>query len=84
MIGNILGVMQGMKTEGDSFRNRARGTETVLWGLKIILQIWRLGGHFCRAHGASASPPPTTHKQKCPSVRLEYAHLSNRKIEFIV
>ena len=56
MIGNILGVMQGMKTEGDSFRNIARGTETVLWGLKIILQIWRLGGHFCRAHGSSASP----------------------------
>ena len=24
----------------------ARGTEAVLLGLEVILQIWRLGGHF--------------------------------------
>ena len=35
----------------------AKGTETVLQGLDVILQIWRLGAHFCGAHGASAPPP---------------------------
>jgi len=32
----------------------------VLWGLEVILQILRLGGHFCGDHGASA-PPPSSH-----------------------
>ena len=26
-------------------------------GLEVILQIQRLGGHFCGDHGASATPP---------------------------
>ena len=29
----------------------------VLRGLEVILQILRLGGHFCGDHGASAPPP---------------------------
>jgi len=29
----------------------------VLRGLEVILQIRRLGGHFCGDHGASAPPP---------------------------
>ena len=35
----------------------ARGMETVSRGLEVILQIWRLGGHYCGAHGTSALPP---------------------------
>ena len=35
----------------------AIGTETVSRGLEVNLQIWRLGGHFCGAHNASALPP---------------------------
>ena len=48
------------------FGNIARGTEAVLWGLKIILQIGRLGGHFCRAHGASAPLPSHNSQTKMP------------------
>jgi len=68
--------MQGMKTEGGSFRNIARGTETVLWGLKIILQIWRLGGHFCRAHGASTPPPSNYAEQSSNSLASPIKALS--------
>ena len=34
-----------------------RGTERVSWGREVILQIWRLGGNICGAHGASVPPP---------------------------
>ena len=27
------------------------------WGQEVLLEIWRLGGHFSGAHGASASLP---------------------------
>ena len=49
--------MQGVETEWRRLGDVVRGTETVFLGLEFILQIWRLGGHFCRAHGASAHPP---------------------------
>ena len=32
--------------------------------LEVILQIWRLGVNFCRAHGASA-PPPILRRSVC-------------------
>ena len=39
----------------------------VLRGLEVILQILRLGGHFCGDHGASA-PPPSRHLLTKPFV----------------
>ena len=49
--------MQGVETKWGRIGVVTRGTETVSRGLEVILQIWRLGGYFCRAHGASAPPP---------------------------
>ena len=49
--------VEGSLTEWRELRDVARGTETVSRGLEVILQIWRLRGYFCRAHGASAPPP---------------------------
>ena len=49
--------MRGVETEWRRLGDEVRGTETVFLGLEFILQIWRLGGHFCRAHGSSAHPP---------------------------
>ena len=49
----MRGVENGREELGD-------GTEAgrpVLQGLEVILQIRRLGGHFCGDHGASAPPP---------------------------
>ena len=42
--------MWDVETEWRRLGDVARDTE-------VILKIWRLGGHFCGAHGASASPP---------------------------
>jgi len=33
----------------------------ILQGLEVILQILKLGGHFCRDHCTSA-PPPSYHR----------------------
>ena len=49
--------MRGVETKWLRLGNVARGMETFFRGLEVILQIWRLGGHFCRVHGASAPPP---------------------------
>ena len=49
--------MRGVKTKWWRLVELARDMETVSQGLEIILQIWRLGGHFCGGHGASAPPP---------------------------
>ena len=51
--------MLDVETKWQRLRNVARGTEMVSRGLEVILKIWRLGGHFCGAHGASAPPPST-------------------------
>ena len=38
------------------------GRETVSWGLEVIMQIWRLGGHLiCGDQCAYASPPSSHH-----------------------
>ena len=49
--------MRGLEIEWRRLRYVAIDTETVSQGLEIILQIWRLGGHFFGAHGASVTPP---------------------------
>ena len=46
-------VFIGDQNAGRGDRRRSKGTEMVLQGLDVILQILRLGGHFCGAHGAS-------------------------------
>ena len=46
--------MRGVETKWRRLGDVATGTETNTRGLEVILQIWRLGGHFCGAHGASA------------------------------
>ena len=46
--------MWGVETEWRRLGDIARGTETVSWGLEVLLEIWRLGGHFSGEHGASA------------------------------
>ena len=38
----------------------------VLRGLEVILQILRLGGHFCGDHGASAPPPSCLRVREAP------------------
>jgi len=43
--------MQGVETELQEARRRFPGA------MEVILQIWRLRGHFYGAHGASAPPP---------------------------
>ena len=55
--------MWGMETKWQRLGDIARGTETVWWGLEVILQIWRLGGHFCRNYGASAPLPRCSCKE---------------------
>ena len=52
--------MRGVETKWRGLGDVARSTETVSQGLEVILQILRLGGYFCGAHGASA-PPPSLH-----------------------
>jgi len=49
--------MRGVETEWREARWRHWGWETSFPGLEVILQILRLGGHFCGDHGASAPPP---------------------------
>ena len=50
--------MQGMETaNGGRFGDITEAGRPVLRGLEVILQIRRLGGHFCGDHGASAPPP---------------------------
>ena len=50
--------MRGVETEWrEEAWRRHGGRKTVSRGLEVILQIWRLGGHFCGDHGASAPPP---------------------------
>ena len=44
---------------GDKMAEAQKRSEMVSRGLEVILKIWRLGGHFCGAHGASAPPPST-------------------------
>jgi len=46
--------MRGVETNWQRLGDVKTGTETNTRGLEVILQIWRLGGHFCGAHGASA------------------------------
>ena len=48
--------MRGVETKWRRLGDVARGTQTVSRGMEVILQIWRLGDHFCAAHGASAPP----------------------------
>ena len=49
--------MRGVETKWRRLEDVAKGMETVLRGLEVILQIWRLGGHFCRTHDVSTPPP---------------------------
>ena len=49
--------MRGVETKWRRLGDVARDRETVSHGLEVILQIWRLGGHFCGAQGASSPPP---------------------------
>ena len=49
--------MRGVEKKWREAWGRHGGREKVSRGLGVILQIWRLGGHFCRDHGASAPPP---------------------------
>ena len=49
--------MRRVETEWRRLGDVAIGTETVSRGLEVNLQIWRLGGHYCGAHNASAPPP---------------------------
>ena len=51
--------MRGLETKWRKLREVAKGTETGLRGLEVILQIWRHGGKFCGAHGSSAPSPST-------------------------
>ena len=46
--------MGGVEKKWRRLGDVATDTETNTRGLEVILQIWRLGGHFCGAHGASA------------------------------
>ena len=49
--------MRSMETKWQRLGDLARGTETVSRDLEVILKVWRLGGHFCGAYGASAPFP---------------------------
>jgi len=45
------------RQNGGSLGDVTEAGRPVLRGLEVILQIMRLGGHFCGDHGASAPPP---------------------------
>ena len=45
------------RQNGGRFGDVTEAERPVLRGLEVILQIRRLGGHFCGDLGASASPP---------------------------
>ena len=49
--------MRGVETEFGRLGDVTEAGRPVLRGLEGILQILRLGGHFCGDHGASAPPP---------------------------
>ena len=49
--------MRGVETEWRGLGDVTEAGRPVLRGLEVILLILRLGGHFCRDHGASALPP---------------------------
>ena len=49
---------RGVETKLRRLGNVAWGTETVSRGLEVIMQIWRLGGHFCGAHGTPSHVHP--------------------------
>ena len=49
---------RGVETKWRRLGDVARGTETVSRGLEVIMQIWRLGGHFCGAHGTPSHVHP--------------------------
>ena len=52
-------------------RRHSKGTETVLQGLEVILQTWRLGDNFCGAYGASALPPSLVSGWNIESYQLQ-------------
>ena len=53
--------MRGVETEWREAWWRQGGWGTSFAGLEVILEIQRLGGHFCGDHGASATPPSSRH-----------------------
>ena len=46
-----------LRQNGGRLGDLTEAGRPVLQGLEVILQIWRLRGHFCGDHGASAPPP---------------------------
>ena len=67
----------GMETKWQRLGDIARGTETVWRGLEVILQIWRLCGHFCRAYGASAP----LHRCSCDEIsKKKHSFLLSRNL----
>ena len=67
----------GMETKWQRLGDIARGTETVWRGLEVILQIWRLWGHFCRAYGASAP----LHRCSCDEIsKKKHSFLLSRNL----
>ena len=53
--------IRGKETKWRRLEDVGRSTEMISRGLEVILQIWRLGCHFCGAHVVSAPPSPFTH-----------------------
>jgi len=69
---------RGDRMAGRGLVTSRRLGDQYLRGLEVILQILRLGGHFCGDHGASTPPP------SCPRSPLEgakkYFHCPHNKM----
>ena len=50
--------IRGKETKWRRLEDVGRSTEMISRGLEVILQIWRLGCHFCGAHVVSAPSFP--------------------------
>ena len=75
--------MLGVETKWRRLEDVSRGTETVLQGLEVILQIWRLGGQFSGAHGASA-PHPASEKKLFTNKGLEIYRYLMKDLEIML
>ena len=64
--------MQDVETEWRRLGDITEAGRPVLRGLEVILQILRLGGHFCGDHGVSATPPSLSRLSRfCTSVQID-------------
>ena len=76
--------MRGVETEW--LGGVTEAGRPVLRGLEVILQILRLGDHFCGDHGASAPPPSfeTVFEMNLQELRIRLSKVSTPSLTFLI